>query len=59
MNEEIKKIYDNNKREIASWYISDKGDASKSFLVNFKTLEPWKCMAILNIILQEMEEGAE
>ena len=59
MNDKIKKIYDDNKHEIASWYISDKADVPKSFLVDFKTLEPLKCRAILDGILQEIRKGAE
>jgi hypothetical protein len=44
-------IEDENGKKIADWYIAD---PPKGFIVDFMTLEPTKCKAILNIILKEL-----
>ena len=44
-------IKDENGKKIADWYITD---PPKGFIVDFMTLEPTKCKAILNIILKEL-----
>ena len=44
-------ITDENNKKIADWYITD---PPKGFVVDFMTLDPSKCKAILNTVLKEL-----
>lgn len=47
-------IEDENNNKIADWYIFE---PPKGFVIDFMTLDPYECSAILNHVLKEL--GAE
>ncbi len=47
-------VVDENNNKIADWYIAE---PQKGFVIDFMTVDPSKCRAILNLVLNEL--GAE
>lgn len=44
-------IEDENNNKIADWYITE---PPKGFVIDFMTLDPPKCRAILDLVLKEL-----